>query len=38
MVWAVLDPNSRGWRGLTNTGDGVRLLQYMCCSLLDPPR
>ncbi len=27
LVWAVLDRASRGWRGLTMTPDGIRLLQ-----------
>ena len=27
LVWAVLDRASRGWRGLTMTADGPRLLQ-----------
>ena len=27
LVWAVLDRASRGWRGLTMTPDGLRLLQ-----------
>ena len=27
LVWAVLDRASRGWRGLTMTADGLRLLQ-----------
>ena len=27
LVWAVLDRASRGWRGLTMTSDGLRLLQ-----------
>jgi putative transposase len=26
LVWAVLDRTSRGWRGLTMTSDGLRLL------------
>ena len=38
LVWAVLDRASRGWRGLTMTGDGLRLLQDLRRSLLDPPR
>jgi hypothetical protein len=36
-VWAVLDRASRGWRGLTMTADGLRLLQDVRRSLLDPP-
>ncbi|MBI2325431.1 MAG: hypothetical protein HYU87_10785 [Chloroflexi bacterium] len=27
LVWAVLDRASRGWRGLTMTTEGVRVLQ-----------
>jgi len=38
LVWAVLDRASRGWRGLTVTSDGLRLLQDLRRSLLDPPR
>jgi len=38
LVWAVLDRASRGWRGLTMTADGPRLLQDLRRSLLDPPR
>jgi transposase-like protein len=38
LVWAVLDRVSRGWRGLTMTSDGLRLLQDLRRSLLDPPR
>jgi hypothetical protein len=38
MVWAVLDRASRGWRGLTMTADGLRLLQDLRRSLLEPPR
>ncbi|HEY6314232.1 MAG TPA: hypothetical protein VIY52_26020, partial [Streptosporangiaceae bacterium] len=33
----VLDRASRGWRGLTMTSDGLRLLQDVRRSLLDPP-
>jgi transposase-like protein len=33
-----LAPASRGWRGLTMTSDGLRLLQDLRRSLLDPPR
>jgi len=29
---------SRGWRGLTMTADGLRLLQDLRRSMLDPPR
>jgi hypothetical protein len=35
LVWAVLDRASRGWRGLTMTSDGLRLLQDLRRSLLD---
>jgi putative transposase len=38
LLWAVLDRASRGWRGLTMTNDGLRLLQDLRRSLLDPPR
>jgi transposase-like protein len=38
LVWAVLDRASRGWRGLTMTADGLRLLQDLRRSLLDSPR
>ena len=38
LVWAVLDRVSRGWRGLTMTADGLRLLQDLRRSLLEPPR
>ena len=38
LVWAALDRASRGWRGLTITADGLRLLQDLRRSLLDPPR
>jgi len=38
LVWAVLDRASAGWRGLTMTADGLRLLQDLRRSLLDPPR
>jgi putative transposase len=38
LVWAVLDRASRGWRGLTMTSEGLRLLQDLRRSLLDPPR
>jgi hypothetical protein len=34
----VLDRASRGWRGLTMTSDGLRLLQDLRRSLLDPSR
>jgi hypothetical protein len=38
VVWAVLDRAARGWRGFTMTADGLRLLQDLRRSLLDPPR
>lgn len=38
LVWAVLDRASAGWRGLTMTPAGLRLLQDLHRSLLDPPR
>ena len=38
LVWAVLDRASRGWRGLTMIAEGLRLLQNLRRSLLDPPR
>jgi transposase-like protein len=38
LVWAVLDRASRGWRGLTMAADGLRLLQDLRRSLLEPPR
>ena len=38
IVWAVLDRASRGWRGVNMTSDGLRLLQDLRRSLLDPPR
>jgi hypothetical protein len=34
----VLDRASAGWRGLTMTSDGLRLLQDLRRSLLEPPR
>ena len=37
-MWAVLDRASAGWRGFTMTADGLRLLQDLRRSLLDPPR
>jgi len=37
--WAVTgSAEGRGWRGLTMTSDGLRLLQDLRRSLLDPPR
>jgi transposase-like protein len=38
LAWAVLDRASAGWRGLTMTSDGLRLLQDLRRSLLEPPR
>jgi putative transposase len=38
LVWAVLDRASAGWRGLTMTAGGLRLLQDLRRSLLEPPR
>jgi putative transposase len=38
LVWVVLDRASRGWRGLTMTPTGTRLLHDLRRSLLDPPR
>jgi putative transposase len=37
LAWAVLDRASRGWRGLTMTPEGLRLLQDLRRSLLQPP-
>ncbi len=37
LVWAVLDRGSRGWRGFTMTPAGLRLLQDLRRTLLDPP-
>ena len=38
LVWAVLDRASAGWRGLSMTPDGLRHLQDLRRSLLEPPR
>lgn len=38
IVWAVLDRASRGWRGLTMTATGLRQLQDLRRSLLEPPQ
>lgn len=38
LVWAVLDRASAGWRGLTMTADGLRLLQDPRRSHLEPPK
>jgi putative transposase len=37
LIWAVLDRASTGWRGFTMTANGLRLLQDLRRSLLDPP-
>jgi putative transposase len=37
LVWAVLDRASRGWRGVTQTPTGVRLLQNLRRQLFSPP-
>jgi putative transposase len=37
LVWAVLDRASRGWRGFTMTASGLRHLQDLRRSLLEPP-
>jgi hypothetical protein len=37
LVWAVLDRASAGWRGLTMNSNGLRLLQDLRRSLLEPP-
>jgi putative transposase len=37
LVWAVFDRASRGWRGFTMTAAGLRQLQDLRRSLLDPP-
>jgi hypothetical protein len=36
LVWAVLDRASAGWRGLAMTANGLRLLQDLRRSLLEP--
>ena len=38
IAWAVLDRASRGWRGLTMTAAGLRQLQDLRRSLLQPPQ
>jgi putative transposase len=40
LVWAVLDRANRGWRGLTMTPKGLRLLQDCAASSSNhlPPR
>lgn len=37
LVWAVLDRTSRGWRGVTLTPAGIRLLHELRRALFDPP-
>ncbi len=37
LVWAVLDRASAGWRGFTMTAPGLRRLQDLRRSLLEPP-
>ncbi len=37
LVWAVLDRASTGWRGFTMTAAGLRLLQDLRRTLLEPP-
>jgi transposase-like protein len=37
LVWAVLDRASAGWRGFTETPAGLRMLQDLRRSLLEPP-
>lgn len=37
LVWAVLDRASRGWRGMTMSTAGTRLLADLRRQLLDPP-
>jgi hypothetical protein len=37
LVGAVLDRASRGWRGFTMTPPGLRLLQDLRRTLLEPP-
>ena len=37
LVWAVLDRTSRGWRCVTQTPAGLRLLQDLRRQLLEPP-
>jgi len=36
-VFAVLDRAATGWRGFTMTASGLRLLQDLRRSLLEPP-
>ena len=37
LVWAVLDRASKGWRGVSETPEGLRLLQDLRRQLLEPP-
>jgi hypothetical protein len=37
LIWAVLDRASAGWRGFTQTPAGLRMLQDLRRSLLEPP-
>jgi len=37
LVWAVLDRASRGWRAMSMTPTGTRLLADLRHQLLDPP-
>jgi transposase-like protein len=37
LIWAVLDRASTGWRGVTTTSDGLRLLHDLRRALLEPP-
>ncbi len=37
LVWSVLDRASRGWRGMSMTPTGTRLLADLRHQLLDPP-
>lgn len=38
LVWAVLDRTSRGWRGVTQTPAGIRLLHDLRRQLFSPPK
>jgi putative transposase len=37
LVWAVLDRASKGWRGVSQTPEGLRLLHDLRRQLLEPP-
>ncbi len=37
LVWAVLDRASRGWPGVNQTSESIRLLQDLRRQLLEPP-